>query len=119
MPLTDEARFIASAPQAIGDGLFADRHSVLTIRIELMPETLLISTGEQARPRRRTIRSRHVAIRKPHATGRELVEMRRGDVLTAVKANVGVTHVIADDEDDVGFVGSGGEGAGADKCDEE
>jgi hypothetical protein len=69
-----------------------------------MPEPLLISARQQTCPGWRTIRSRYVTIREPHPTGRELVEMRRGDVLAAVKADVGVAHVIADDEDDVGFV---------------
>ena len=77
-----------------------------------MPETLLVATGEQARARRRTIRTAHVTVGEAHAGCGQRVEVRSRDILAAVKAHVGVTHVVADDHEEVGSRG-GGELAGA------
>lgn len=47
------------------------------------------------------------------AGGGEFVDVGRGDVFAALVADVGVAHVIADDEENVWFGFLGGVGAGA------
>ena len=67
MPLADQPRRVADGPQTIGDGRFADRQTLTAARIKFVSEPLLITAGHQAGPRRRTVRSRRVAAREPHA----------------------------------------------------
>ena len=46
-------------------------------------------------------------MREAQAAGGERVDIRRGD-FTAVAAEVGVAQVVAEDEEDVGFLSGGG-----------
>jgi hypothetical protein len=50
-----------------------------------------------------------VAVGETDAAGGQRVEVRRGNVLTAVKTDIGVAHVIADDHQDVGLAIGGGQ----------
>ena len=69
-------------------------------------EALLVAPGEQAGARGRAIRTGDVTVRASHARGRQRIEVGRRDILAAVEPDVGVAQVIADDEQDVGAVGS-------------
>jgi hypothetical protein len=78
-----------------------------------MPESLLIPPRHQARSRRRAIRPRDVAAGESDAGRGECIQAGSGDVLAAVEADVGVSHVVAHDDEDVGLglsQGGGGEG---------
>ena len=66
-----------------------------------MAKTVLLPTGEQACARRRAIRACDVALRTANPRGGESIEVGRRDIFTAMEADVGVAHVIADDEQDV------------------
>ena len=60
-----------------------------------------ITTGQERRARRRADRLRDVEIREAHALAREPVEVRRRETLRPIDADIGVTEVIGQDEDDV------------------
>jgi hypothetical protein len=49
---------------------------------------------------------RDVAIRQPDAARGQPVDVGRLNVLAAVTAEVSVTKIVGDDEDDVGFAAS-------------
>ena len=74
-------------------------------RIVLMPEAMLVTPRQQTRARRAAKRVRNVAIRAAQPTRRELVEIRRRDLLRALKAHVVVTQIIRDDDEDVRWRG--------------
>jgi len=105
VPPADESCDVAGGFETLGDGRFGQRHAVRAGRIELVAETRLVAAREQGGARRRTIRPGDVSAREAHARCRQRVKVRRGDLLAAVEPHVGVTHVIADDEKDVGFGG--------------
>ena len=105
VPFANDAGGVAGGFEALGDGRFGQRHSLRAGGIELVSEAVLVAAREQGGARRRAIRPGHVAAGEADARRGEGVEVRRGDVLAAMKAHVRVAHVIADDEEDVGFGG--------------
>ena len=69
---------------------------------ESSPGLVRIQPREQRRPRRAASR-RVVELREPQPAVRKCIDMRRGNVLTAVNADIAIAHVIADDDQNVGF----------------
>jgi hypothetical protein len=47
---------------------------------------------------------RRVSVREPHAIIGNGINVWRGDVLAAVHTDIGVTEVISEEDDDIGFV---------------
>ena len=75
--------------------------------VVLDAEALLIQAGDEPGAGRRALRRGDVAAREPHAVARELVEVRRADVLVhALHAEIGPAVVVGEDEEDVGRTGS-------------
>src|SRR5262245_8945055 len=72
----------------------------------------LISAGEQAGPRRAAIWSGNIALREVDAVLGDRVDVRRRDVLAPLKAELAVADVIAQDEQDVRFLGLRARGRG-------
>ncbi len=107
VPLADQAGGVAGGLEPVGEGRLGQRQALAAAGIELVAEAGLVAAGQQPGARRRAIRPGHVAVGEPHAGGGQRVEVRRGDVLAAVEAHVGIAHVVADDEQDVGFLGLG------------
>jgi hypothetical protein len=66
----------------------------------------LILTGLQGATRWRADRSGSVEIGEPHAFGRQLVNVRRINEIIAVTTNILPTHIVNENQDDVGAVGS-------------
>ena len=105
MPFANKACCIVGTPETIGQSLLRDRHSTSgPTEIGFMPEAVLVSTCQKPRSGWRTIRASDVAIRKSHARCRKGIEVRCRDVFAAVKTDIGVSHVITDDDQDVGLL---------------
>ena len=104
MPLAHHAGDIAGRFQAIGQGGFGDGQPlVAAARIELVAEAVLVAAGQQARAGRRAVGSGYISVGEPHAGGGQRIQVRRGDILAAVEAYVRIAHVIADNEQELGF----------------
>ena len=71
-------------------------------RIEFMPEPRLISARQQAGACGRTIRTRYVAACTAHARFGERIEVGCRNIRAAMHADIGIAHVVAHNEDDVG-----------------
>jgi hypothetical protein len=112
VPLADQPRDVPGGAEAVGEGRFRERQTDLRAGtgVELVAEPRLVAAGEHPGPGRRAVRAGHVAVGEPGAGLRQRVEVRRGDVAAAVDADVGVAHVVADDEDDVRLRRVGGAG---------
>ena len=66
----------------------------------------LILAGLQGAARWRADRSGSVEIGKPHSVGRQLVDVWRINEIIAVTTNILPTHIVDENQDDVGTVGS-------------
>jgi hypothetical protein len=69
------------------------------LRVVLVPEPLLVTPGEQAGPRGRAERVRHVPVRADDSGLGERVEVRGRDVLAPLETEVGVPEVVGHDND--------------------
>ncbi len=108
MPLADQRGRIAAILEQLRQGmtrrsqtLVAGARGVRQRRFD--PVALLIAAGDEACTRGRTGDAVRVEVREPETLAREPVEVRRPDVRCAVAAKIGPTHVIRDDEHDVGL----------------
>ena len=123
MPLAHRSGDVARGLEPIGQSRFAQGQALLpAVGIELMAEALLIAARQQARPARRTIRPRHIAVREAYTRSCQRIEVGRGDILAALEAHVRVAHIVADNEQDIGLGRSRGGGKGrqrGDKCNEQ
>ena len=61
-----------------------------------------ITAGQQAGPRCRANRLRHMKVGELAALGGQLVQIGRGETLCAEHADVGITLIVGEDDDDVG-----------------
>ena len=71
-------------------------------------ETLLITSRQQRGAAGAAKRMRHIAIAETKALARQSVQMRRGDVLAALKADIRIALIVRDDDEEVGVVGGFG-----------
>ena len=62
------------------------------------------ASGENTGPRRRTVGGRGIGIRETHALFGETVDVGRSMVGVAIGPDIGVAHVIKEQEDDVGRI---------------
>src|SRR5262249_41393569 len=105
VPFADQSRGVAGRAQQVGQRALMERQSKLAlgpdVRIELMPEASLIPAREQAGPRRAAIGRGHVAVGAANSRLRQLVDIRGRHGLAAVHADVPITQIIDDDEQNV------------------
>src|SRR5215217_2298500 len=102
MPFAHHTRRVSRTAQRVSESDLRERQTVLRARwipdwIKLMPKTLLITTGEEPRPRRTAHRITHIAVRASRAARRETVQIRRGYVTTSLEADVVIAEVVSDD----------------------
>ena len=105
VPLADDGRRVAGLLQGLRQRALLQRQAVLRPRpdhADLQPVPHRIAARHQGGPRRGADRL-HVELLEPRARRRELVEVRRLDLLAAVEADVGIAQVVGQDEDDVRF----------------
>src|SRR5438128_1381161 len=108
VPLADHAGGVASLFEALSERRFREwQADVLAFRrragVELMAEPLLIAACHQAGPRRAAIRPRDVTVGAADAVLCDRVDVGRGNVLAALDADIAIAHVIANDDEDIGF----------------
>jgi len=126
MPLTDQTGDVSSVLEPIGDRDFRSWQSLVrtitlpslalclptlplslllpsAARIEFVAEPRLVAAGQQPGSRRRAIRPGNITVRAANALGCKLIDVRRRNIPTAVHADIGVSHVVAHDHDDVGL----------------
>jgi hypothetical protein len=106
VPLAEERRVVPGGVQPIGQRALGDGQAEFPgrrsdVNVELVPEPLRIAAGQQAGSRRTAVRSRYVRVGEPDAASGERVDVRCPDVAAAVHAEVGVAHVVGDDQQDV------------------
>jgi len=69
--------------------------------VELVAKTLLVAPRRQPGTRRTAHRTRNVSVRETHTPPRDRINIRRRNVLATVAADVGITHIVADDNDNI------------------
>jgi hypothetical protein len=110
VPLADHAGAVAGGLELLRQRRLGQWQAKLFLRhlarIELMAEASLVTARQQPRARRAAIWPADVAAGETHAVLGERIQMRRGDVLAAVRAHVAPAVVVGDDEQDVGLLGS-------------
>ena len=109
MPLAEERGPISGRLEPIGHGRLAQRQSAvgpgIGAHVDLVAEPLLIAAGQQSGSRRAAVGTGDVAVGESNPGSRQRVDVRRGNVLAAVHADVGVPHVVSDDHHDVRLPG--------------
>ena len=106
MPFADNASGVSRLLESLRESFFRDRHaSAAAAWVEFMTEAILVSPSEQTGPRGRTIRARDIAVGETRARCYQSIEMRRGNVFATMEANIGIAHVIANDEQNVRLLG--------------
>ena len=78
-------------------GMLAHR---MNHRLDSRP--LLIATGQQSSPRRRTHGARGMKIGQPHTLGGQPVNLRRLEIGIAKTTHAGIPHIVDHDDDEVG-----------------
>ncbi len=111
VPFADQSGRIARIVQMIGKRALIERQAelgfVAGVRIELVAETGLIASGQEAGSRGAAIGGRDIAVGAADAGGGQGVDIGRRHQLAAVDADVGVAQVIRDDNQNVRFAGGG------------
>ncbi len=109
VPLAHGAGGVAPALQQLGDGDLVRVQAHLRVRAEsaLDPDPLGVAPREQGRTGRRAHRLRRVEVGEAHPLGRQPVQVRRGEPLGPVHADIRPALVIGEDEDDVRRIGPG------------
>jgi hypothetical protein len=109
VPLADGIALVARGPQRLGN-----RHAPAVQIAAIAVEPLVLhhvsdaglvrrETGQERGPRGAAA-SRIIELREPQSAGGKLIEIGRVD-LAAVAADVGETHVVGEDHDDIGSGG--------------
>ena len=106
MPLADESRAIARLLQQrwqASDAPAAGRYSAWPAQrlLEPQPQPILIAAGDQREPRSGADRGVGIALKEPHASRGDAVDIRRGEVATSVTGHVGIAEVVSQNKDDV------------------
>src|SRR5688572_13470486 len=107
VPLADDAGVIAGGAKAIGYRRLTKRQPDFGCGIgwwagvEFMAEPLLVSSGHQPGPRRRTVGVGHISVGALYAVLRQRIDVRRGDILTSVNPQVAIAQIVRDDHDDI------------------
>src|SRR5262245_23848336 len=132
MPFAHERGFVAGRVHAVGESGFAEWQSedllvgrgrlvlpspprllavlaflllLLFLRagIEFVPEPLLISAGQEPGSGGRAVGTGDITAGAAHARVGQGVQVRRGNLPTALHAEITVSHVVADDDDNIGL----------------
>src|SRR6185436_18076953 len=107
MPLADQAGRVALVAQELRKRLPGRRQpqiGVSRFRMSertLEREALLVASADQSGARRRAARSIRIELGEAHARFREAVDVGRLDVGSAVAAEISISHIVRDDQDDV------------------
>src|SRR5690349_14685768 len=107
MPFADEARRVAVVGEKLrkrtaGDGEACRTvDTVRTVQRPLDGDALLIPARDETGACWRAIRSVRVEVGELHALARETVDVRRLHVRSAIRAEIAITNVVREDEDDV------------------
>lgn len=108
VPLADHAGRIAQALQPFGQRRLLPRQPELRVGVLLRPgvrlkaEPLLVAARHEPGPGRRADRAGDVAAGEPRPVLRDGVDVGRGDVPTALHAQLRVAQIIGQDQHDVG-----------------
>jgi len=115
VPFADVTRRVAVGFEDLSDRRFLQRQMLLPIRDFQFGERTLgagdpigdvqtrrIFAGHHRCPRRRTDGAGRVAVCQPHAAGGEAIDVGRFIELAAVARQIGPTHVIDENQNDVG-----------------
>src|SRR5260370_16949776 len=101
MPFADQAGGITRTAQAIGDGALierqAERRFISNMRIELVPESRLVTPREKTGARRTAIRCGHVAALPTHPAPLDRAHLCRQHLFSAVTPDLGLPHFICSD----------------------
>src|SRR5262249_39697797 len=108
VPLAEVARAVAGAGKQFGDRHFPLRQTFepTTDRHRMRTGTDGKTPGHEGRAARRTLRL-DVEIKQSHAFGRELIDAgrrRAAEYATPVRANLTITEIVHQDEDEVGLL---------------
>ena len=110
VPLADQGGAVPGGLEAVGQGFLGEGQALLgaVAWIELVAEAGLVFAGEQSGAGGGAVGAADIAAGAAGAGFGQSIEMRGGDVGAAMEADIGVAHVVADDDDDVrtaGFLG--------------
>src|SRR5438552_18049292 len=67
-----------------------------------MPEPLLITPGQQTRPRRAAIWPADIATGETNSVLRQRIDVRGGNLWIALHAQLAVAEIVGDDDENVG-----------------
>ena len=109
VPLADHARGVSRRAQTIRQRRDSQRQRAGDTIQVIIAGSLLVTAAHQGRSCRRAERAVGIRGSKPHATRSDQIDVRRGDVFTAMRSDVGIAHVVGKDEDDVGLFREGRE----------
>jgi hypothetical protein len=103
MPLAEDSSPVAGRPQPIRKSRFTQWQAELAPRadVEFMPEPLWVAPGQQSGARRAAIRTGDIRIGEADSSLCQRVDARRRNVLAAVNADIGVTHVVCHEQHNV------------------
>ena len=110
VPFAERAAHVAGGLQEFGENGFRLRDAASAFAGGVDAGALLVTSGEQAGARGRTDVAGDVALGEPDALARQGVEVRRGDFprVLGIEADIGVSLVVRENDDDVGRAGRGG-----------
>ena len=111
VPFADEGGFVADVAEGVRQRALGEREAPGGVGADDAVDAGVrrVAPGEERGARRRADGLRVERFQNRAVAG-ELVEVRRLDVGAAVEAGVGVTQVVGEDVDDVGFRRGGGRG---------
>src|SRR5688500_6026838 len=106
MPFTNQRRPVTGSPQKIRHRSFPEGQTYFAMGrcrfgVELMAEPLRVTTRQQPCPGGTAIRAADVGVGEANSASGQRVDVRCGDVLAAVDADVRVAHVVADNDNNV------------------
>ena len=112
MPLADARSVVSQILQPIGDRRFRHRQPKRGVTrsaaaVEFVAEPRRIPPGHQPRPARAAIRRGDIPLREANAGRRDRVDMRRRNLLVPLTAELAVSFVVGEENDDVGPLGIG------------
>jgi hypothetical protein len=105
VPFTEQRRPITGRLEAIRKRGLRERKTShvahWSVGIEFVPKPLRISAGHQAGPCGAAVWTTHIRVGESDSAGREGVDVGRWNVLASMDADIGISHVIANDDDNV------------------
>jgi len=81
------------------------------VEVEFMTEALWVTTRQESRSSRTTVRAADVSVSKSNSTSSKRVNVWCRNVLTSVNADVCIAHIVRDDHNDVRRSALGADGS--------